>query len=42
VGQIEVIFSVLASVLVFRERITGRELWGMGLLTVSILVLILI
>ena len=42
VGQIEVIFSVLASVLVFRERITGRELWGMGLLTVSILVLVLI
>jgi len=42
VGQIEVIFSVLASVLVFRERITGREVWGMGLLTVSILVLVLI
>src|SRR6056297_1596197 len=41
-GQIEVIFSVLASVLVFRERITGREVWGMGLLTVSILVLVLI
>lgn len=42
VGQIEVIFSILASVLVFRERITGREVWGMGLLTVSILVLVLI
>ncbi len=42
VGQVEVIFSVLASVLVFRERITGREVWGMGLLTVSILVLVLI
>ncbi|WP_306153081.1 DMT family transporter [Roseovarius sp. MMSF_3281] len=42
VGQVEVIFSVLASVLVFRERITTREVWGMGLLTVSILVLVLI
>ena len=42
VGQIEVIFSLLASVLVFRERITAREVWGMGLLTVSILVLVLI
>jgi drug/metabolite transporter (DMT)-like permease len=42
VGQIEVIFSVLASVLVFRERITNREVWGMVLLTVSILLLVLI
>jgi len=42
VGQVEVIFSVLASVLVFRERITSREVWVMGLLTVSILVLVLI
>jgi drug/metabolite transporter (DMT)-like permease len=42
VGQIEVIFSVLASVLVFHERFTAREVWGMALLTVSILVLVLI
>ena len=40
VGQIEVIFSLMASVLFFREKIAGRELWGIGLLTASILVLV--
>ncbi|RVT86716.1 DMT family transporter [Rhodobacteraceae bacterium CCMM004] len=40
-GQIELIFSVLVSVLIFRERITAREIAGMALLTLSILVLIL-
>ncbi len=39
VGQIELIFSLAVSVLVFREIVTRRELWGMGLLTVSILVI---
>ncbi len=42
VGQVEVIFSMLAAVLFFREKITGRELWGIGLLTSSILVLVLL
>ncbi len=40
-GQVELIFSLAASALFFRERVTGRELAGMGLLGVSILVLVL-
>ncbi|MFT7595186.1 MAG: drug/metabolite transporter (DMT)-like permease [Paracoccaceae bacterium] len=41
-GQVELIFSMLASVLFFRERISGRELAGIGLLGVSILLLVLV
>ncbi|UWQ40385.1 DMT family transporter [Leisingera aquaemixtae] len=41
VGQVELLLSLLASVLFFREKVTGRELAGMGLLIVSILVLVL-
>lgn len=37
VGQVEVIFSVAASVLFFGERITGREAAGMALVTLSVL-----
>ncbi len=37
VGQVEVIFSLLASVLVFGERITRREGWGIALVTASVL-----
>lgn len=40
VGQVELIFSLLATVLVFKEKVTMRELSGVGLLTLSILVLI--
>ena len=40
-GQVELIFSMLASVLFFRETITARELTGIGLLGVSILTLVL-
>ena len=40
-GQIELVFSILASTLWFRERITAREGWGVALLTLSILLLIL-
>jgi drug/metabolite transporter (DMT)-like permease len=32
VGQVELIFSLAVSVLVFRERVTGRELTGIALL----------
>jgi drug/metabolite transporter (DMT)-like permease len=42
VGQIEVIFSILASVMFFRERIAGREMLGIGLLSVSIILLVLL
>lgn len=41
VGQSELILSVLASVLFFKEKISKRELAGISMLMVSILVLIL-
>ncbi|MEX0347927.1 MAG: EamA family transporter [Paracoccaceae bacterium] len=40
-GQVELAFSILASTLFFRERISGREIAGIGVLALSILVLIL-
>lgn len=40
-GQVELILSLMASVLFFRETVTRRELAGMGLLGLSILVLVL-
>ena len=39
-GQVELILSLLASILVFRETITRREIAGMALLGVSIVALI--
>ena len=36
VGQVELIFSVAVSVLVFRETVTRREIGGIALLTASI------
>ncbi len=41
VGQIELVFSLLASVLFFGERITARELTGIALLALSILIIVL-
>ena len=41
-GQVELIFSLAASALFFREKITPRELAGMALLGLGILVLILL
>ncbi len=41
-GQVELAFSLAASVLFFRERITRRELAGIGFLALSILVLVLV
>lgn len=40
VGQIEVIFSLAASAMFFRERIAKKELIGIALITVSILYLV--
>jgi drug/metabolite transporter (DMT)-like permease len=40
-GQVELILSLLASVLFFKEKIAVRELLGMALLGASILVLVL-
>jgi drug/metabolite transporter (DMT)-like permease len=42
VGQIELVFSLLASVLFFKETVTLRELIGIGFLAVSILTFILV
>ena len=42
VGQVEVVFSLAASVLVFRERVSRRELAGIALLTASIVALVLV
>lgn len=40
VGQVELIFSMLASVVIFREAVSGREWAGMAVLLASILLLI--
>ena len=42
VGQVELIMSLAASVLLFRERITARELAGMAVLCASIVALVLV
>ena len=41
-GQVELILSVAASTLFFRERISGREWGGMTVLAASILMLVLV
>ena len=41
-GQVELILSLLASALFFRETITWRELIGMGVLGLSIVALVLV
>ena len=40
VGQIEIVFSVLISYIFYKEKITGIELIGMSLITISILALL--
>ena len=40
VGQLEIVFSVLISFVFYKERITGFELIGMSLITISILALL--
>ncbi|MEP4197474.1 MAG: DMT family transporter [Aliishimia sp.] len=42
VGQIEVIFSLIASILFFKEKVSRRELAGISLLGGSILALVLL
>lgn len=41
-GQIELVFTFAASYLIFKERSTGREIAGIGLVVVSILLLVLV
>ncbi|AVO37025.1 EamA family transporter [Pukyongiella litopenaei] len=40
-GQVELVLSLLASLLFFRERVSAREIGGMALLGLSILLLVL-
>ena len=40
VGQVELVFSLLASIVVFREAVSGREWLGMAVLLASILWLV--
>ncbi len=40
VGQLEIVFSVMISFIFYKERITGFELIGMSLITISILALL--
>lgn len=42
VGQVELIFSILVGVVWFRESLSLRELTGIGLLSVSILAIVLL
>lgn len=42
VGQVEVIFSIIAATLIFGERITRRELAGMTLITLSVMVVVIV
>lgn len=42
VGQVEVIFSIAASVLFFKERLTRREITGIALISASVLSLVLL
>ena len=42
VGQVELVFSALASVLIFREPVSAREWLGMGVLLGSILMLVMV
>lgn len=37
VGQVEVVFSVILGALVFHERLTWREAWGITLVTLSVI-----
>lgn len=41
VGQVEMVFTILASWLVFRERLTRREVAGIALVTASLLMIVL-
>jgi len=41
VGQVELVFTFLASYFVFKERSTRKELLGIGLIVASILLLVL-
>ncbi|MFC0199022.1 EamA/RhaT family transporter, partial [Paracoccus rhizosphaerae] len=39
-GQVELLFSILASVIVFRERLRMIDVFGMLLLSVSVVMIV--
>ncbi|MGB8622008.1 MAG: DMT family transporter, partial [Paracoccaceae bacterium] len=41
-GQVELVFSVLVTALVFRERLSGREAGGIAMIAASILMIVLL
>lgn len=41
-GQVELVFSLMASIFLFKETVSGREWLGMGLLVASIVTLVLL
>jgi drug/metabolite transporter (DMT)-like permease len=41
VGQVEIVFTLLASVIFFREKLTGREGIGIALVVASLLLIVL-
>ncbi|MBC7142520.1 MAG: EamA family transporter, partial [Rhodobacteraceae bacterium] len=40
-GQVEIVFTLIASALVFRERLTGREGLGIALVVASVVLIVL-
>lgn len=42
IGQVELIFSMIASVMFFREKVTGREFLGVAVLGLSVIGLVLV
>ncbi|WP_376871409.1 EamA family transporter [Albirhodobacter sp. R86504] len=40
VGQVEIVFTLLVSALVFKERLSARELGGMALVIISLLMIV--
>lgn len=42
VGQVEIVFTLLVSWLVFKERLSGRELLGIALVVLSLLMIVLL
>ena len=42
VGQVELVLSLIASLLFFGEKVSAREFWGMAVLCASILMLVLL
>ncbi len=42
VGQVEIVFTLMVSALVFKERLSGRELLGIALVVASLVMIVLL